>query len=103
MTQMELVEAGWTDAQSDWRRVFEGNSHPMWILEGLEVLDVNGAALRHYGYSRDEFLAMSIDDLSVEESAATKLTQDRPAHGRHRRKDGSFIDVEITSFAVTFG
>jgi PAS domain S-box-containing protein len=74
----------------------------MWILEGLEVLDVNRAALRHYGYSRDEFLAMSIDDISAEKSAGTKRGQARPSLGRHRRKDGSFIDVEITSFAVTF-
>src|SRR3954467_2582059 len=102
MTQMELVEAGWSDAQSDCRRVFEENSHPMWILEGLEVLDVNRAALRHYGYSRDEFLAMSIDAISAEKSAGTKRGKDRPSLGRHRRKDGSFIDVEITSFAVTF-
>ncbi|HTR76586.1 MAG TPA: PAS domain S-box protein [Gemmatimonadaceae bacterium] len=103
MMEMELVEAGWSDAQSDCRRVFEENSHPMWILEGLAFVDVNRAALRHYGYSRDEFLAMSIDDLSVKESAGTNATQDPPVLGRHRTKDGSFIDVEITSFAVTFG
>ena len=46
---------------------------------------------------------MSIDDLSVDSSAGTKARQDPPALGRHRKKDGSFIDVEITSFAVTFG
>jgi PAS domain S-box-containing protein len=102
MTNGELVEAGWSDAQGDCRRVFEENSHPMWIVEGLEVVDVNRAALRHYGYSRDEFLAMSVDDLSVEPSAGTKAAHDAPVLGKHRRKDGSFIDVEITSFAVTF-
>ena len=63
---MEMVEAGWSDAQADCRRVFEENSHPMWVVEAQEVVDVNRAALLHYGYSRDEFLAMTIDDLSVE-------------------------------------
>ena len=53
----EMVEAGWSDAQADCRRVFEENSHPMWVVEALEVVDVNQAALLHYGYSRDEFLA----------------------------------------------
>jgi PAS domain S-box-containing protein len=103
MMKMKLVETGWSDAQSDCRRVFEENSHPMWILGGTELLDVNRSALRHYGYSRDEFLAMSIDDLSADDSAAAKAAQDPPALGRHRKKDGSVIDVEITSFAVTFG
>ena len=102
MTQVQLVDAGWSDAQRDCRRLFEENAHPMWILQGLALMDVNAAALRHYGYSRDEFLAMSIGDLSVEESALTKAARNLPAVGRHRKKDGSCIDVEITSIAVTF-
>jgi PAS domain S-box-containing protein len=98
----EMVEAGWSDAQADCRRVFEENSHPMWVVEAQELVDVNRAALLHYGYSRDEFLALTIDDLSVEKPAPAKVAQDRHAVSRHRRKDGSFIDVEVTSFAVTF-
>ena len=91
----EMVEAGWSDAQADCRRVFEENSHPMWVVEALEVVDVNQAALLHYGYSRDEFLAMTIDDLSVEKPPAAKVAQDpravwkTSAEGRlvHRRGD----------------
>jgi PAS domain S-box-containing protein len=98
----EMVEAGWSDAQADCRRVFEENSHPMWVHEALAVVDVNQAALLHYGYSRDEFLNMTIDDLSVEEPAVAKVAHDLRPVWRHRRKDGSFIDVEMTSFAVTF-
>jgi PAS domain S-box-containing protein len=98
----EMVESGWSDAQADCRRVFEENSHPMWVVEAQELVDVNRAALLHYGYSRDEFLALTIDDLSVEKPAPAKVAQDRHAVSRHRRKDGSFIDVEVTSFAVTF-
>ena len=99
---MAMVEAGWSDAQADCRRVFEENSHPMWVVETHEMVDVNRAALLHYGYSRDEFLAMTIDDLSVEKPAPATGTQDRHSVSRHRRKDGSFIDVELTSVAVTF-
>ena len=99
----ELVEAGWSDAQADCRRVFEENGHPMWVVEAEAMVDVNRAALHHYGYSRDEFLAMTVDDLSVEETPLTKASQTPSSLGRHRRKDGSLIDVEITSFEVTFG
>jgi PAS domain S-box-containing protein len=90
----EMVEAGWSDAQADCRRVFEENSHPMWVVEDLQVVEVNRAALLHYGYSRDEFLSLAVDDLPG--------SQKPGAVARHRRKDGSFIDVEITSFGVTF-
>ena len=41
---MERVEAGWSDAQADCRRVFEENSHPMWVAEDLKLMDVNQAA-----------------------------------------------------------
>ncbi|HTB60610.1 MAG TPA: PAS domain S-box protein, partial [Polyangia bacterium] len=99
---MDMVEAGWSDAQVDCRRLFEENSHPMWVVEAREVVDVNRAALLHYGYSRDEFLALTVDDLSAEKSPVAGVGQDSPTPWKHRRKDGSFIDVEITSFTVTF-
>ncbi len=102
MTMEQTREAGWSDAQMDCRRLFEENSHPMWVVEAREVVAVNRAALLHYGYSRDEFLAMSIDDLSVDRAPGANAAHEPCAVRRHRRKDGSFIDVEMTSFAVTF-
>jgi signal transduction histidine kinase len=93
----EKVEAGWSEAQTDCRRLFEENSEPMWVVDLSNVVEVNRAAVLHYGYSRDEFLAMTIADL--EESA----TEGPPVVWKHRRKDGTLIDVEVTSFAVTFG
>jgi PAS domain S-box-containing protein len=98
-----MVEAGWSNAQADCRRVFEENSHPMWVVEAEALVDVNRAALLHYGYSRDEFLTMTVDQLSVRETPTANGAQSSSSLRRHRRKDGSFIDVEITRFAVTFG
>jgi PAS domain S-box-containing protein len=103
MKTEEMIEAGWSDAQVDCRRMFEENSHPMWVLDSLEVVDVNQAALVHYGYSRAEFLGMAVEELSAERAPPAELGQKSRAARKHRRKDGSFIDVEITSFAVTFG
>jgi PAS domain S-box-containing protein len=96
------VEFGWSDAQADCRRLFEENSHPMWVVARIGLLEVNRAAVLHYGYSREEFLAMTVGDLEATEGSEEKVAE---RHGvqRHRRQNGSFIEVEITSFAITFG
>ena len=85
---------GWPDVQADLRRVFEESGHPMWIHDDLKVVAVNQAALLHYGYSRDEFLGLTIGDLAV--------TEEPGGFSKHRKKDGSLIDVKVTSFEVTF-
>src|SRR5450756_400973 len=54
-------------SEKQYRLLFQGNPHPMWVfdLETLRLLEVNEAAVQHYGYSRDEFLGMTITDLRV--------------------------------------
>ena len=100
----ERVEAGWSEAQADCRRLFEENGQPMWVVELLNVVEVNRAAVLHYGYSRDEFLAMTIDESRGERRAPRRRSPRALGVVRkHRRKDGSLFDVEVTSFAVTFG
>src|SRR3989442_15221844 len=44
------------------RAMFESNPHPMWVVdrETFRFLAVNDAAVAHYGYAREEFLAMTI-------------------------------------------
>ena len=109
---IDELEGGWAPEQADLRRVFEENLQPMWITGAPGIVDVNEAALRHYDYSRDEFLAMSALDIGDDEPVrgailATAVTAARGLRvdsviGRHRKKDGTFIDVEVTSFAITF-
>ena len=67
------------------------------------VLAVNEAALKLYGYSREEFLAMKIDRLESGEKQdkEEKGIQNPPLH-HHRKKDGSVVSVEITSHKVDF-
>ena len=103
---------GWFPEQADIRRVFEENIQPMWVTAASGIVNVNRAALRHYEYSRDEFLAMSIVDIDVAEGparadvlatdAAPRGTGADSVVGRHRKKDGSYIDVELTSFEIAF-
>ncbi|MDO8666288.1 MAG: PAS domain S-box protein [Gemmatimonadales bacterium] len=92
--------------------LFDANPLPMWIfdVETLRFLAVNDAAVHTYGYSRDEFLAMTIRDIRPPEDVP-KLEQlvasesDGLQHSgmwRHSRKDGTVFDVEVTSHTVTF-
>src|SRR5450432_3774839 len=52
-------------ANSNFRLLFSDHPHPMFVFdrETLEYLDVNDAAIKNYGYSRDEFLRMKISDI----------------------------------------
>ena len=53
------------DSEKQYRLLFHGNPNPMWVfdLETQAFLEVNEAAIQHYGYSREEFLAMTIADI----------------------------------------
>ncbi len=89
--------------------LFDANPEPMWIFdaETLAFLEVNEAAVRRYGYSRDELLGMSIIDLHPEAEPVESHpgpSADRPgvARARHQRRDGSVLDVELTSHELTF-
>ncbi|NJL95837.1 MAG: PAS domain-containing protein [Anaerolineae bacterium] len=55
--------------QARYRHLFEANPHPMWIFEvgNLRFLEVNDAAVQKYGYSRAEFLRMTLRDIRPEE------------------------------------
>src|SRR5204863_2111997 len=84
--------------------LFESSSLPTWIcdVETSELLAVNQAAVRLYGYSREEFLAMSIRDIQPVEDvpAAEGYTKIRTAFAnaielRHKKKNGTIIEVEV--------
>jgi len=91
--------------QSDesYRQLFERNPSPMWVFDQgtLRFLAVNEAALRVYGYSRDEFLELTILDVCPLEE---RSREDLAVSGvrRHLRKDGSEIEVEARSEAISF-
>jgi len=96
----------------DYRRLFESNPQPMWVydLETLRFLAVNQATVDRYGYSRDELLGMTIKDIRPLEDVPALLANVAAVgtHGsvtggwRHRKKDGSLLDVEIASQPLSF-
>src|SRR6185295_18893107 len=92
------------------RLLFEASPLPMFFIdaEGLGFLQVNEAALRLYGYTREAFLALKAAALRPdgEEAAARAAFRDAgdaDAHGtsRHRRSDGAIIEVKYSSRVLT--
>lgn len=112
VTARKEIEKQLLQSEQRYRMLFEANPLPMWVfdLETLGFLAVNDAAVRHYGYSRDEFLAMTIadirpaEDLAAFHSARNSVSADFGKSGisRHRRKDGALIDVEVTWHKIDF-
>jgi PAS domain S-box-containing protein len=107
-----VVEERVVESERNYRSLFEGHPQPMWLydVKTLEFLRVNDAAIERYGYSRDEFLAMTIKDIRRPQDVPKflELIANPPAFDKsgpwtHLLKDGSTLDVLVTSHAVSFG
>ncbi len=91
------------------RVFFENNPFPMWIhdLDSHKFIGVNEAALKEYGYSREEFLKMTIHDIHPAEDLehidrSVLSTGDASNVHRHRLKNGDEITVATTSHEVEY-
>jgi two-component system, cell cycle sensor histidine kinase and response regulator CckA len=100
------------ESEERYRILFQSSPQPMWVFdeETLRFLAVNEAAVHHYGYSREEFLAMTIKDIRPAEDVPALLDDvgmmsrgiDVSGTWRHRKKDGTLIAVDITSHELVF-
>jgi PAS domain S-box-containing protein len=110
ITERARSQKALEDSDARHRKLFDEHPHPMWVVDAktLAFLEVNIAAIRLYGYSREEFLAMTADQIRPEEDVddLRKAFEDpgnyRQRLWRHRKKDGDVIPVKITSFNLEF-
>ena len=106
--QLTLETERLRKAKQRHQLLFAANPYPMWIYdcETLRFIAVNEAAVRTYGFSRDEFLAMTLLDIRPPEEAPALLNVvsgrknglNNPGVWRHRRKDGSLLFAEVKAF-----
>ncbi len=109
ITERVQMEQKLQKSERQYRELFEKNPVPacVYCLESLAVLDVNQAAIDQYGYTREEFLSLTLRDIrmpeeveAIERSFETGEGKDRPQGWRHRRKNGSVIHVQLISHTM---
>jgi diguanylate cyclase (GGDEF)-like protein/PAS domain S-box-containing protein len=122
VTNAPVPGGGWVSTHEDiseskrreasFRLLFDNNPLPMWVYdhETLQLLAVNDAAVEHYGYSREQFLAMTVADIRPPEDRDRILQHVRDCRGtqsgeqmwRHRKADGTDIETAIYSRTLRY-
>lgn len=89
-----------SNSEKRYRELFENNPQATWVYNSktLAFLAVNLAAVRGYGYAREEFLKLTLNDIKVAPGRALGGMEE----AKHRRKDGVLIDVAVSSFDLEF-
>lgn len=114
ITELKRTQLKLEDYNLKYQALFEFSPQPMWVydLETLQFLMVNKAAVEKYGYSKDEFMQMTIKDIRpVEELPKLMQAVDESrSHTkfeftgifRHQKKSGENFEVEIKSTILEF-
>jgi PAS domain S-box-containing protein len=106
--RIAALEAELAERREQYRAMLEHNPRPTWVYcpESLQFLDVNPVAVRSYGWSRRQFLDMTIADIRPSEDVPRLLADVAEMRGRnssvggpwrHRHRDGTVIDVVISA------
>jgi two-component system, NarL family, sensor histidine kinase UhpB len=88
-------------SEKNYRQIFYQNPFPMWISDAdtREILEVNDAAIRQYGYDREEFLTLNVNDIRCD------IVEDDHGPGgilRHKRKSGEVMLVECSDYPIDY-
>jgi len=95
-----------------YRNLFDHHPLPLFIFdpETLRILKVNAAAVKHYGYEKEEFESLSLLDIRPPEDTdafiksvrSMRFAVENPGFFRHRKKDGTLILMDIHTHEITY-
>ncbi len=107
ITNLVSIREKLTESEERYKVFFKKNPLPMWVYnpQTLEIIDVNNAAIKKYGYTEEEFIRKTIMDIRppedieklIELTEKNKNSETITTHGiwRHKKKDGTIFYVEI--------
>ncbi len=112
VTERKRAELALRASEEKYHYMFANNPQAMWIydLETLAFLEVNDAAILRYGYTKEEFLSMTLKEIRPKEDISALLKDVEQTQGtynpggqwRHLKKNGELMHVEIVSHSITF-
>ncbi len=114
VTEKVLTEKALKASDAKYKQLFNYSPMPMWIydLQTFKILEVNDMAVTKYGYSRDEFLQMTILDfrpVQYAQQVSTTLQNLNPTQQvfhfgvyDHLKKDGSLLKADISCFRMPY-
>jgi len=108
VTEKKKAEDKLIQSERKYKLLFENNPLPMWMvsLQDYSIIDVNEATLQHYGYRKDEFLALDTRNIRPAEDLGKYVEEyqqrfegiSHRGTWRHKKKDGTIILVEIHAY-----
>ena len=110
VTDRKKFEIALKDSEERYRLLFESTPQPIWVYneETLRFLAVNEAATRIYGFSKEEFLSMTVNDIRPKEDIPALLIKNGQGDlvlsspWRHETRDNKTIYVELSSHPIVF-
>jgi PAS domain S-box-containing protein len=113
LTDQRKAQAQLRDSEVRYRLLFNSNPSPIWLVDEarMRCISANDAALAQYGYTLEEFLTLSAYDIRVpsEWAQLDQLVQSPPTGlnrfglGKHRKKSGEVIDVDVVLHSIELG
>ncbi len=99
-----LAGEGLSQSEKRYRELFENSPQAMWVFDTrtLAFLAVNQAAVLGYGFSRPEFLTLTLNDIRAGADRPAGVGAGEMVERKHRRKDGTLLDVEVSCFDLEF-